>query len=43
LPVVRAAPFPIGVTKLEEGAVDAGRLTVCDAPLVALSTLPPPN
>jgi hypothetical protein len=43
LPVALGAAFPIGVTKLEEGAVDEGRLTVCDAPRVELSTLPPRN
>jgi len=40
LPVILGAPFPIGVVKLEEDADDIGRLTVCDAPPVALSTLP---
>jgi hypothetical protein len=40
LPVVLGASFDIGLVKLEEGAADTGRLTVCDAPRVALSTLP---
>ncbi|HJZ75796.1 MAG TPA: hypothetical protein VKE51_28880 [Vicinamibacterales bacterium] len=41
LPVILGGRFPIGVVKLDEDADDAGRLTVCDAPRVALSTLPP--
>jgi hypothetical protein len=41
LPVLLGASFPIGVVRLEEGADGVGRLTVCDAPPVALSTLPP--
>ena len=40
LPVALGAPFPVGVVKLDEAAVDTGRLTVCDAPLVAISPLP---
>ena len=40
LPVILGDRFPTGVVKLDASADDTGRLTVCDAPRVALSTLP---
>ena len=43
LPVILGARFPAGVVKLDDAALDAGRLTVCDAPLVAISPLPARN
>jgi hypothetical protein len=43
LAVVLGAPFPIGVTKLEAGAANVGRLTLCDAPAVRIVPLPRSN
>jgi len=43
LPVILGDRFPTGVVKRGEGADDGGQLTVCDAPRVALSTLPSRN
>ena len=42
LPVLLGAHFPVGVVKLDEDAVEAGRMTVCDAPLVQVAALPNP-
>ena len=39
LAVELGGAFPIGVAKLQHGAADVGRLTICDAPAVPISTL----
>ena len=39
LAVTLNAPLPIGAARLEPGGVGAGHLTICDAPVVAISAL----
>jgi hypothetical protein len=39
LPVSLGARFPSGLVKLDERALDVGRLTICDAPPIATSPL----
>jgi len=41
LPVVLGGSFPVGATRLDPAAANVGHLTICDAPVIAVSSFAP--